>query len=287
MDPILQSAILELLQAPRSKAPPLNPTAGDSNAAPSSPSSSPQRQVEIKATRYHLLGLETDIVLKDKDEQPSIHAARIIVILGKPGTQTGPQASLSDRSSSVVEIAAHVFLEWSSGSTAAEPQRCEIILDTDALLQPSPVVAERAESVVHSKQHPSQGNLAKTYHAYISAINARQMTQSLPKFCHQLVTHNGRHLKLPVYQRLMEDAQTAIPDMNFAVEGLVVHEADGLAAALLGFTGTPTGEFAGVQSSGRRVHFGEIVFYWFTEGKISRVVSLVDLDEYRAQVRGE
>ncbi|KAF3764141.1 hypothetical protein M406DRAFT_242886, partial [Cryphonectria parasitica EP155] len=129
----------------------------------------------------------------------------------------------------------------------------------------------------------SSSSLVETYRSYVSAINARQMTTSLPTFCHPTVIHNGKALPLATYQRLMTDAQAAIRDITFAIDGLVVDEERGMVAALLNFTGRSVGEFAGVDGTGREVRFGEIVFYWFVEGKISRVVSLVDFETYREQ----
>lgn len=120
------------------------------------------------------------------------------------------------------------------------------------------------------------------------------MATTLPRFCHATVTHNTVPRTLAEYQSLMEDAQAAIPDITFVISDLITDEDRQMVAARLEFTGTPVKAFAGVvppaeeELEGRRreVRFSEVVFYWFQEGKIREVVSLVDLETYRKQVKG-
>lgn len=157
--------------------------------------------------------------------------------------------------------------------------------------------AAAAAAEGEEEQHRSP-SLAETYRAYIAAINARSMARSLPRFCLPAVAHNGRALALADYRGLMEDAQAAIPDITFGVSDLLVDEGRGLVGARLEFRGTPAGEFAGVRPpivkedgergdvDGGEVRFSEVVFYWFERGRIREVVSLVDVDGYRAQLRG-
>lgn len=214
----------------------------------------------------------------------------------------------------VVEVAAHAFA-WLRDATSPANVRIEAILDTEAAALPGqhtssharpPTVAPRASLIpTHPPPTPpgppsssatarggASQSLAVTYRAYIAAINARAMSTSLPHFCHATVTHNAVPHTLPEYQALMEDAQAAIPDITFVISDLITNEQTQMVAARLEFTGTPEKEFAGVcipsSEKGRRreVRFSEVVFYWFQEGKIREVVSLVDLEAYRKQVKG-
>lgn len=225
---------------------------------------------------------------------------------------------------SSIEVAAHACVRRPVGGASPEPARVELILDADALagLPDGHGAAQRASLLTARKRNstdshappprtssspspypPSAGqappsprpqSLADTYGAYIAAINARTLAHSLPDFCHPTVTHNGRALSLATYRRLMEDAQDSIRALVFSVADLLVDEARGMVAARLAFRGVAVGEFAGVRPMedgkggevGREVRFGEIVFYWFEGGRIREVVSLVDLDAYRTQVRG-
>lgn len=259
-------------------------------------------------------------------------AARLILTLQHP--TSGPSSGRETRAAAPsVQVAAHVLVRRRTSTPEVE-----IILDSDALatqhddpagegppavpgLQPQH--APQRASHVRPRPSPSQPSdalpspsptpageeqeqrhsLARTYRAYIAAINARSMAASLPRFCRPTVTHNGRALALAEYRRLMEDAQAAIPDISFGVSDLLVDEGRGLVGARLAFRGTPAGEFAGVrppalQRKGeegegggdgavdREVAFSEIVFYWFEDGRITEVVSLVDVDAYRSQLTG-
>lgn len=89
----------------------------------------------------------------------------------------------------------------------------------------------------------------------------------------------------------MEDAQEAVSGLTFTVaeEDLVIDEARQMVAARIRFRGKARRAWGGVvpKGNGVDVDFGEVVFYWFQEGKIREVVSLVDMEAYRAQVRGD
>lgn len=83
----------------------------------------------------------------------------------------------------------------------------------------------------------------------------------------------------------MEDAQEAIPDMIFQVVDLIVDEDKQQVAARLEFTGTPVKNWEDVEPNGKEVNFSEQAFYWFEKGKICSVVSVVDMEAYRKQMR--
>ncbi|TLS26325.1 hypothetical protein PpBr36_04709 [Pyricularia pennisetigena] len=132
----------------------------------------------------------------------------------------------------------------------------------------------------------SKADLSSNYRAYIDCINGRTMEADLPRFCHASVWHNNRQLSLSQYRHLMEDAQRAIPDIRFDVQSLIVDENSQRLAVRLEFTGVPALKWAGVEPSGKAVAFSEHVFYWLHDGRIRKVLSLVDLATYREQVRG-
>ncbi|RYO97819.1 hypothetical protein DL765_011056 [Monosporascus sp. GIB2] len=130
-------------------------------------------------------------------------------------------------------------------------------------------------------------DLESTYREYIDCINKRTMESKLPIFCHPQVVHNNKALALDNYRQLMQDAITAIPDINFGVHTLIADEEAQRVAVRLEFTGTPVKAIRDVQPTGRPVHFAEHVTYQFRGGKIARVWSLVDWVSYREQISGE
>ena len=128
------------------------------------------------------------------------------------------------------------------------------------------------------------GNLETIYKAYLDCINQRTMQTDLPKFCHPHVFHNGRALPLDQYRMLMQDAITAIPDINFGLDTIIADRTAQRVAVRLEFTGTPIKAIAGVEPTGRPVRFAEHVTYQFRNGKIHRVWSQVDWVSYRQQL---
>lgn len=220
----------------------------------------------------------------------------------------------ADREPQICQIAAHVFAEaFTSGlpdgslsavdipgqassiASPAEIKQGKVIIDTDSLRKavelqaahsPLPLPLCASDVVIRSGDHSMVRSLMHQYQMYIAAINKRNMAQDLPAFCHDIVIHNGRALPLSEYRKLMEDAQAAMAGLEFSIGNVIVDDRKQMVAAKLDFRGTPTESFAGVtppEGVRKEVRFSEIVFYWFSEGKIAEVVSLVDLDEYRKQ----
>lgn len=245
--------------------------------------------LSVNGVRYHLISSELDILLQHPISP--LQAARIILAVRKAPTQERPSPHTQDEVHPVIEIAAHTFCHPKDSPTHA-PNIIATIIDTDALhASPQPTKAQRASTIPAHPRPPTthtsnQPTLEDTYHAYIATINAgaAAMTSHLAVFCHPVVTHNGQSLSLPRYQRLMEDAQEAIPDLTFRVADLIADEERQQVAARLEFTGTPVKMWQEVEPNGKRVEFPEQVFYWFEEGRIHSVVSVVDMETYRRQM---
>lgn len=315
----LHPLILQLLDHPEHNAPASpGPSQVDSHSA--APAADSLAAITVSGAAYHVTSAEVDLVLSQRqDDGDETQAARLILSV-RPAQEDAPATIITS-----IQVAAHVLVRRHR-ARASRPPEVELILDSDALVaqrdnpmaaaaaaapqraslismpghheQPgarSPSPPEAAAAAKQEQQQPSPPpSLPAIYRAYIAAINARSMAQSLPRFCLPTVAHNGRALALAEYRRLMEDAQAAIPDITFGVSDLLVDEGRGLVGARLEFQGTPAGEFAGVRppvskrdgDGGREVSFSEIVFYWFECGRIREVISLVDMAAYRVQVRG-
>ncbi|CAN8097161.1 unnamed protein product [Discula destructiva] len=259
-------------------------------------------EIEIADARYLVVAVHKDIGIQKMGSMTVDQASRISIECIPTSAQStaGAGAVLPK-----LKFAAHVFVIGYQvdvlGQTA--PTHCvrsEVIVDTDALRaavdpQPAashlrmPLCASRTDIQRSSDAPDLTTTIKEKYTAYIGAINERNMAQSLPTYCHDVVIHNGKALPLSEYRQLMEGAQEAIPDLEFSIASLIVDPDRQIVAALLDFRGTPTGKFADVtppEGGAKEVRFGEIVFYWFKDGKIASVVSLVDLAAYRKQVTG-
>ena len=119
------------------------------------------------------------------------------------------------------------------------------------------------------------------YRNYIACLNRGSLEQ-LSDFIHEKLTYNGKETTLNEYKesRLME--REAVPDLYYHIELLVTNE--DIVACRLNFNCTPVKEFMGIIPNGNRAIFSENVFYKLTQGKISLVLSLVDIDAIREQI---
>jgi predicted ester cyclase len=127
----------------------------------------------------------------------------------------------------------------------------------------------------------TKADLADIYRNYIACLN-RQNWLTLGMFVHNEVTHNARPLGLSGYRAMLEQDFRAIPDLRFDVELLVCDPP--LLASRLNFDCTPVGRFLGLEVNGKRVSFHENVFYEFRDGKIWRVLSVIDKVTIEAQL---
>lgn len=252
-------------------------------------------EVEIGGDLFSIVSVRKDNSVHSLDNADSTrgYASRFHIDCS-PKSLAAHGADLQVRST-----AAHVFITDHGGnSTAAkvivDGDRSKLIVDNDALLD---AAAGTSSQPLHAQDIPPMCNarfdaetLKTKYKAYIDAINGRNMSQTLPAFCHDVVIHNGQSLPLVEYRKLMENAQAVIPDLEFGITSSIVDSDKQVLAARLDFRGTPVGEFAGVtplEGVEKEVRFSEVVFYWFRDGKIAKVVSLVDLVDYRKQLTGQ
>lgn len=124
-------------------------------------------------------------------------------------------------------------------------------------------------------------DLPARYRAYLACLNARDW-DALGHHVHPQVTHNARPLGLPGYRQMLEADVAAIPDLHFDLR-LLICESPHI-AAMLHFDCTPRGDLFGLPVNGRRVQFGESVFYEYRDGLILSVHSVIDKAALTAQL---
>jgi predicted ester cyclase len=127
----------------------------------------------------------------------------------------------------------------------------------------------------------TEAALAQRYRDYIACLN-RQDWAHLGAFVHDDARHNGRPFGLAGYRVMLERDFDEIPDLQFTIELLVCEPPH--VASRLHFDCRPKGLFLGLPVNGRRVVFGENVFYQFREGKIAEVWSVIDKAAIESQL---
>lgn len=124
-------------------------------------------------------------------------------------------------------------------------------------------------------------DLAQHYRDYLAVLDARRL-DDLDRFVADEVVHDDRTMTRAGYRALLEEDVRLIPDLRYDLQELVVEGTS--VAARLWFDCTPVADFRGLPTAGRRVRFAEHAFYRFTDGRITRVRSVVDLAAVRRQV---
>lgn len=124
-------------------------------------------------------------------------------------------------------------------------------------------------------------DLARHYRDYLEVLDARRLDE-LVRFVADELVHDDRPMTRAGYRALLEEDVRVIPDLRYDLQQLVVEGTR--VAARLWFDCTPVADFRGLPTTGRRLRFAEHAFYEFTDGRITRVRSLVDLDAVRQQV---
>lgn len=248
--------------------------------------SKPHEQVEIiiNGANYEIVSSTLDLLMKDTAS--SLLAARIILTVRDISRRLE-----GARDQPTTELAAHIT---TNGPDASPTSYRTVILDDTPLTRdgssPEAAGPQRASTIpTHSPPGTTTTTsrrrpLAEIYRDYIPAFmtpDPAAAEANLARFLHQPVTHNTRALPVPEYHGLGSVVRESIPDIGCEILDLIADEERQVVAARLEFAGTLVGPFAGREppvGGGRAVRIGEIVFYWFDEGKIRDVVSLVNLD---------
>jgi steroid delta-isomerase-like uncharacterized protein len=126
-----------------------------------------------------------------------------------------------------------------------------------------------------------RADLADTYKAYIACLNAQHWPK-LGQFVADDVSHNARPIGLSGYRAMLERDFAEIPDLHFDIE-LLLSDPPRIASRLR-FDCTPKATFLGLPVNGKRVSFAENVFYEYRDGKIWRVLSVIDKAAIEAQL---
>ncbi|KAL1877956.1 hypothetical protein Daus18300_002310 [Diaporthe australafricana] len=221
-------------------------------------------EITINEAKHTIVSFAVDLLVKDTAS--SLLAARVILTVRDVPNPDAP------RDQPTIDLAAHI-------TTNPDLSASTVILEAPQAGTPAPAPRRTSTIPTHPATHPAGTKaLAETYRDYISTFMADPATAAagLPRFLHQPVTHNTRSLTIPAYHNLLQDVRAAVPDIACEIVELVAAEDRQIVAARLEFVGTPVREFAGAQPDGWAVRIGEIVFYWFDEGRIREVVSLLD-----------
>jgi predicted ester cyclase len=124
--------------------------------------------------------------------------------------------------------------------------------------------------------------LGQHYRRYIECLNQRQIDQ-LDEFVHETIRYNGAPMSRDDWKAgpILATVE-AMPDFRWTISEIVV--AGERVAARLTDTGTLTREWMGLSPTGRSVAFTEMVFYTFTDGRMSEIWSLFDQAGMKAQL---
>jgi predicted ester cyclase len=126
------------------------------------------------------------------------------------------------------------------------------------------------------------GDLETRYRAYLDALNERRL-DDLVHFVQDELSYNGETMTRYQYQAMIAGDIAAIPDLTFDAH-IIVASVDHVACRLV-FDCTPEHEFLGFTPNGERLSFAEHVFYYFRDGRIAAVSSLIDRSAIETQLR--
>lgn len=254
---------------------------------------------ELDGTTFHILGTAADVVVRQMTPRGPIVAGRVHVkvrVVASPFPQTGLTADATSRGlrlpppspQRTMTIAAHGMI-WPS--TAPGMPTChKIILDTETLrewrrhTEGTPFFVGHAD-VYNTHPHPHPPHMLESlWSGYIIAVRT---SGDLQEFCQAELKHNYRNKKLEEYGLVVRRVYEAVRDIGYLPVELALDGPRGIVAALVRYVGTATGELFEVipdYGVGKVVDFEEIIFLWFERDKIHSVVSISDVDAYRAQV---
>ena len=125
-------------------------------------------------------------------------------------------------------------------------------------------------------------NIEDVYSEYIACLNARTLDK-LSQFVNEDVIHNGEKIGLAGYKQMLQRDMDAIPDLKYDVTHVVANDQN--LASRIFFSCKPTKPIFGFAPNGKKIEFHENVFYWFKDGKISQVWSIVDKHAIQEQLK--
>jgi len=128
----------------------------------------------------------------------------------------------------------------------------------------------------------TSADLGTRYRLYLDALNERRL-DDLVHYVQDDLSYNGETMTRRQYQDLIATDITAIPDLTFDAQ-IIVASDDHVACRLV-FNCTPQHQFLGFSPNGERLCFAEHVFYYFRDGRIAAVWSLIDRQAIEAQLR--
>ena len=128
---------------------------------------------------------------------------------------------------------------------------------------------------------PDGPDIEAQYRRYIGRLNSH-VVDDLSEFVHDALTYNGRPMSRRDYQDMLAEDISAIPDLQFEIDRLVVQHDH--VACRINFNCTPEAEFMGLAPNGEPISFSEHVFYRFRDGRICEVLSLIDQTAIRQQL---
>jgi predicted ester cyclase len=128
----------------------------------------------------------------------------------------------------------------------------------------------------------TSADLGTRYRLYLDALNERRL-DDLVHYVQDDLSYNGETMTRRQYQDLIATDITAIPDLTFDAQ-IIVASDDHVACRLV-FNCTPQQQFLGFSPNGERLCFAEHVFYYFRDGRIAAVWSLIDRPAIEAQLR--
>jgi predicted ester cyclase len=234
-------------------------------------------QIKDDVESSAIASLRLDMIVKD---QESNNLAARVIVTARTATKPSEQEETTLPScEGLVEYPRHYICVTADGMLSEVWE----ITDTDAAERglahvdpsPGPLPIQAAE--------PS-ADLAQFYAAYIKCINDQTMETDLHNYCQPHVIWGDRRLSIDEYRGLMKASLEAIPGLVFNVRRLVADAGRQQLCARIEFKGTPVKSYAGAEPNGRPVEFAEHVFYWLDNGKIARVVTVIDWQSYRRQL---
>jgi predicted ester cyclase len=127
--------------------------------------------------------------------------------------------------------------------------------------------------------------LDQHFRRYLECLNARKIDQ-LDEFVHESIRYNGAPMTRGEWKAgPILGTLDAMPDFRWTI-GEILIEGDRIAARLTD-TGTLAREWLGLRPTGRSVAFTEMVFYTFTDGRMSEIWSVFDAVGMKAQLKGQ